>query len=142
MGTTEITVTPGTQQVVITRELTAPRELVFRAYTEPELFVQWMGPRVLITTVELFDVRDGGRWQYVAVAPDGSQHRFHGVFHGDPSPERIVQTFEYEGTPTRLDGDGRLHRIRGWHPRHRHRGLPVPAGPRRDGRIGDGGRCP
>jgi len=102
MGTTEITVTPGTQQVVITREFDAPRELVFRAYTDPELFVQWMGPRYLTTTVEQFDVRDGGRWQYVAAAPDGSEHRFHGVFHGDPSPERIVQTFEYEGAPTHV----------------------------------------
>lgn len=102
MGTTEITVTPGTQQVVMTREFDAPRELVFRAYTDPELFVRWMGPRYLTTTVEQFDVRDGGRWKYVAAAPDGSEHRFHGVFHGDPSPERIVQTFEYEGAPTHV----------------------------------------
>ncbi len=102
MGTTEITVTPGTQQVVITREFDAPRELVFRTYTEPDLFVQWMGPRNLTTTVEQFDVREGGVWRYVAMAPDGSEHRFHGVFHGDPSPERIVQTFEYEGAPTHV----------------------------------------
>ncbi len=116
--TTQITAEPGSSQVRMTREFAAPRELVFRAYTEPDLFVQWMGPRQLTTTIRRFEVRDGGVWSYVAVDPGGAEHGFHGVFHGDPTPERIVQTFEYEGAPghvsleilelTEVDGRTRL----------------------------------
>jgi len=72
---------------------------VFRAYTEPELLVQWLGPRELTTIIDHYDLRDGGRWRYVQTDPDGNEHGFHGIFHGIPSPEAIVQTFEYEGVP-------------------------------------------
>lgn len=99
MAKTEITAEPGTPQIVITREFAAPRDLVFRAYTDPELLVQWLGPYELTMTVDRFDVRDGGRWRYVHTDPQGNAYGFHGVFHGTPSPERTVQTFEFEGVP-------------------------------------------
>lgn len=96
---TQIIAEPGVQQIVITREFAAPRELLFRAYTEPELLVQWLGPRRLTMTVDHFDVRDGGTWRYTHSGADGIAHGFHGVYHGVPSPNGIVQTFEYEGAP-------------------------------------------
>jgi len=99
MSKTEITADPGIPLIVMTRDFDAPRDLVFRAYTEPQLLAQWLGPRDLITTVDRYDVRDGGRWRYVQKDPEGYEHGFHGVFHGQPSPEAIVQTFEYEGVP-------------------------------------------
>jgi uncharacterized protein YndB with AHSA1/START domain len=99
MNKTQITAEPGASQVIITREFDAPRELVFRAFTEPELLVQWLGPRDLTMTVDRYDTRDGGKWRYVHTDPDGNAYGFHGIFHGDPSPDAIVQTFEFEGAP-------------------------------------------
>ena len=99
MSKTEITADPGIPLIVMTRDFDAPRGLVFRAYTEPQLLVQWLGPRDLTTTVDRYDVRDAGRWRYVQMDPEGSEHGFRGVFHGQPSPKAIVQTFEYEGVP-------------------------------------------
>lgn len=103
MGTTtsktEITAEPGRQQIIITREFDAPRDLVFRAYTDPELLVRWWGPRELTSTVDHYEPRDGGRWRIVQADAAGNEYGFHGVFHGTPSPDGIVQTFEFEGVP-------------------------------------------
>ena len=99
MSKTEITAAPGIPTIVITREFDAPRELVFRAYTEPDLLVQWLGPRDLTTTIDRYEVRDGGSWRYLQTDADGNAYGFHGVFHGDPSPDGIVQTLEFEGAP-------------------------------------------
>jgi uncharacterized protein YndB with AHSA1/START domain len=99
MSKTQITAEPGMPQIIITCEFDAPRDLVFRAYTDPELLVQWLGPRDLALTVERYDARDGGKWRYVNTDRAGHSYGFHGVFHGDPSPDAIVQTFEFEGAP-------------------------------------------
>jgi uncharacterized protein YndB with AHSA1/START domain len=99
MAETEITAGPGMPQIVITREFDAPRDLVFRAYTEPELLAQWLGPRDLTMTIDRYDARDGGTWRYVHTDAQGNEYGFHGVFHGTPSPDGIVQTFEFEGVP-------------------------------------------
>lgn len=99
MSKTEITAEPGIPMIVITREFNAPRELVFRAHTDPDLLVRWLGPRELATAVDRYEVRDGGTWRYVQTDPEGNTYGFHGVFHGDPSPDAIVQTFEFEGAP-------------------------------------------
>jgi uncharacterized protein YndB with AHSA1/START domain len=72
---------------------------VFRAHVDPELLVQWLGPRDLTTTIDCYDARDGGTWRYVQKDADGNEYGFHGVFHGTPSPDAIVQTFEFEGVP-------------------------------------------
>jgi uncharacterized protein YndB with AHSA1/START domain len=99
MNETVITAEPGMPLITITREFDAPRDLVFRAHVDPELLVQWLGPRDLTTTIDRYDTRDGGTWRYVQKDADGNEYGFHGVFHGIPSPEAIVQTFEFEGVP-------------------------------------------
>jgi uncharacterized protein YndB with AHSA1/START domain len=96
---TEIDVPAGVPQVVVTRAFDAPVDLVVRAHLEPELLVKWLGPRELTLIVDRYEVRDGGRWRYVHRDPEGNEHGFHGVFHGQPSMAGIVQTFEYEGVP-------------------------------------------
>ena len=103
--TTTIVAPPGTHQIVIERVFDAPRELVYRAYTEPELLVRWLGPRDLTMTVDRFDLRAGGSWRYVHTAQDGTEHGFHGVFHGESSLDATVQTFEYEGAPGHVSLD-------------------------------------
>jgi len=111
MSKTEITAEPGIPMIVITREFDAPRELVFRAHTDPDLVVQWLGPRDLTTAIERYEVRNGGAWRYVQTDAEGSTYGFRGVFHGDPSPDAIVQTFEFEGAPrSRLPAERRLRR--------------------------------
>jgi uncharacterized protein YndB with AHSA1/START domain len=99
-ATTQIIAESGTPQIVITREFDAPRELLYRAYTDPALLVQWLGPRRMTMTLDRLDARDGGTWRYTHRDPEGNEAAFHGVFHGAPSPDRgIVQTFEFEGAP-------------------------------------------
>ena len=65
MGELQITAEPGIPQFVMTREFDAPREVLFRAFTEPELLAQWLGPRRLTMSVDRLDVRHGGQWRYI-----------------------------------------------------------------------------
>ncbi len=102
MGKTQIIAEPGTPFLQIIREFDAPKEFVFRAHTDPELLVQWLGPRGLEMQVERYEVRDGGTWRYIHRDSDGNEYGFHGVFHGTPSLDGIVQTFEFEGAPNHV----------------------------------------
>lgn len=95
---TTITAEPGKQELFITREFDAPCELVYRAHTDPELFVQWLGPRGYEMVLDIFEPYSGGRWRYVHKDKAGNEFGFHGVFH-EVSPERLIQTFEFEGMP-------------------------------------------
>jgi uncharacterized protein YndB with AHSA1/START domain len=72
---------------------------VFRAYTDPELYVQWLGPRRLKMTLEKFEPTNGGSWRYIHRDEDGNEYAFHGVHHEVTRPERIISTFEFEGLP-------------------------------------------
>lgn len=99
MTKTQITAEPGVPHVIITREFAAPRELVFRAHIDPKLLVQWLGPRDITLAIEQYDAHHGGTWRYVDKDAQGNEYGFHGVFHGTPSPDSIVQTFEFEGVP-------------------------------------------
>jgi uncharacterized protein YndB with AHSA1/START domain len=99
MASTHFVAEPLAPQIVITRGFDASPELLFRAHTDPDLLVQWFGPRGLTMTVDRFDLRDGGTWRYQHWLADGTDYAFHGVFHGEPSPHGIVQTFEFEGMP-------------------------------------------
>jgi uncharacterized protein YndB with AHSA1/START domain len=99
MTTTEIEAPAGLPFVDVQREFDAPRELVYRAHTEPDLLVRWLGPRNYEMVVERYEVRDGGSWRYVHRDQDGTEYGFHGVFHGPPSMDNLVQTFEFEGAP-------------------------------------------
>lgn len=105
MGTTKVSAPEGLPFVDVSREFDAPRALIYRAFTEPELLAQWLGPRRLTTFIDHYDVRDGGSWRYVQRDTDGSEYGFHGVFHGEPTPERMVQTFEFEGAPGHVSLD-------------------------------------
>jgi uncharacterized protein YndB with AHSA1/START domain len=90
---------PARHDIVLTREFDAPRELVFRTYTDPEAIPRWWGPRRLTTTVDRMDVRPGGGWRFVQHDADGNEFAFHGFYHEVVPPERIVGTFEFEGMP-------------------------------------------
>ena len=94
-----VTAEPGKLDLWITREFDAPRELVFKAYTDPDLYVNWFGPRDLTTTLDVFEPRSGGRWRAVQKDKDGNVFGFHGVNHEVLAPERIIGTFEFEGLP-------------------------------------------
>lgn len=124
MGMTRVTASPGLPFIEMEREFDAPRELLFRAHTDPELLVQWLGPRRLEMRIDRYDVRDGGIWRYVHRDADGSEYGFHGVFHGTPSLDGITQTFEFEGAPGHVSLDsvvfeerdgGTLVRVRSVH---------------------------
>jgi len=99
MSKTHLVAEPGVPQILITREFNAPPEIVYRAFTEPDLLVQWLGPRRLKMAIDHFDPRDGGSWRYTHRDEDGTEYGFRGLFHGTPSLDGIVQTFEFEGTP-------------------------------------------
>jgi len=97
---TTVTAEPGKQEVFITREFDAPRELVFKAHTDPDLYAQWLGPRGYEMVLETFEPHSGGRYRYIHKDPQGNQYGFHGVFH-EISEELMIQTFEFEGLPER-----------------------------------------
>ena len=80
------------------RVFNAPRERVFAAFTDPELIPRWWGRREDTTVVDKMDVRNGGDWRFVTSGPDG-EHAFRGTFREVSPPERVVQTFEWEGMP-------------------------------------------
>ncbi len=94
-----LTIEPGRQEVVMTRVFEAPRDLVFKTYTDPNLVPRWWGPASLTTTVEVMEVKWGGRWRILQRDRKGKLHAFRGVYHEVTPPQRIVETFEYEGTP-------------------------------------------
>jgi uncharacterized protein YndB with AHSA1/START domain len=96
---TTLTAEPGKQDFVITREFEAPRELVFKAFTDSKLLVRWLGPRNLSLTLERFEPKNGGSYRYINADKDGNKFAFHGVFHEIMPPERTIQTFEFEGLP-------------------------------------------
>ncbi|MFT3704284.1 MAG: SRPBCC family protein [Agriterribacter sp.] len=96
---TTITAEKGKQEIIITREFDAPRELVFQAYTDPEILVQWLGPREMTLRFETFASKAGDSYRYINSLPNGMEFAFHGVCHDLTAPERIIQTFEFEGLP-------------------------------------------
>jgi uncharacterized protein YndB with AHSA1/START domain len=90
---------PSATQILITREFNAPRHLVFRAYTTPELISRWWaGERGEVTSVEV-DLRPGGSWRYVMIANGGFEVAFHGEYQEIVPDERIVTTEVFEGMP-------------------------------------------
>ncbi len=90
---------PGKQEIRVTRVFDAPRDLMFKAYTDPGHISQWWGPRNLTTVIDKMEVKAGGQWRFINRDQQGNEFGFHGVYHAIVSPERIVSTFEFEGTP-------------------------------------------
>jgi uncharacterized protein YndB with AHSA1/START domain len=101
---TIVTAQPGVPFVDMVREFDAPVASLIRAYTDPALLVQWMGPYGLEMDIKEYDVRPGGRWHYVHTDQEGNSYEFHGVFHS-VSDDSIVQTFEFAGTPGQVSLD-------------------------------------
>ncbi|MFI7703572.1 SRPBCC family protein [Nonomuraea sp. NPDC049480] len=99
MSDTEFVIEPGRQDIVMTRVFDAPRDVVFRVVTDPELIPRWWGPRFLTTRVDLMEVRPGGRWRYVNSDARGREFFFRGVYHDVVAPERFVRTWAFEGLP-------------------------------------------
>lgn len=81
----------------ISRDFAATPAQLVAAHTNPELFAQWIGPSSTETRIDYWDARTGGSWRWVAVRGD-EEHGFHGCFH-EVSPDRLVQTFTWEGMP-------------------------------------------
>lgn len=90
---------PSDTQILITREFDAPKHLVYRAWTTPELVRRWWSARRGAVTVAEIDLRVGGRWRYVMVAEGGFEVGFHGEYREIVTDERIVSTEVYEGMP-------------------------------------------
>ena len=98
MKEAEVIVDEKLPVVRIVREFDAPPEKVFRAHTDPDLLVQWLGPRRHEMRIDHYDCRTGGSYRYVHIS-DGNEFGFHGCFHEVRPSELIVQTFTYEGEP-------------------------------------------
>ena len=97
-GTAVVTL-PSDTQVLITREFNAPRHLVFKAWTTPELIRRWWaGDRGEVTFAEV-DLRVGGKWRYAMIANGGFEVAFHGEYREIVPNERIVSTEIFEGMP-------------------------------------------
>ena len=95
---------PGKQELFITREFDAPRELVYKAHIDPQLYVQWLGPHGYEMVLEEFEPVNGGRYRYIHKDKDGNEYGFHGTFH-EMSIDNMVQTFEFEGYPGHVSLD-------------------------------------
>lgn len=95
---TTIKAEPGKQEIFITREFDAPREMVFKALTDPKLVVQWLGPRDVTMSIDRYNIKTNGDYRYIH-SRGAHSYGFHGVVHEVTAPERIIQTFEFEGLP-------------------------------------------
>jgi uncharacterized protein YndB with AHSA1/START domain len=95
-GKAEIT-KPSDNQILITREFAAPKHLVFRAWTTPELVKRWWSGNQGTTTEVVLDLRPGGSWRYVMKTPEGFEVAFHGEYREVVPEEKIVYTQVYEG---------------------------------------------
>ncbi|HKQ48233.1 MAG TPA: SRPBCC family protein [Phycisphaerae bacterium] len=88
--------TPNDLEIEMTRDFSAPRHLLFRAYTDPTLIPKWWGLRNHTTTVDKMDVRPGGGWRYVCRDQDGNVFAFRGEYREVVPPSKLVYTFEFE----------------------------------------------
>jgi uncharacterized protein YndB with AHSA1/START domain len=95
----EIVADPNIPVVTITRDFDAPKERVFRAWQDPELVRQWMGPRSVDMDIQLWDCRTGGSYRYAAWREGEELATFYGSFHESRPGERLVQTWTWEGLP-------------------------------------------
>jgi uncharacterized protein YndB with AHSA1/START domain len=98
-GPTATLTTPTDREIHVERVFDAPRDRVFAVYTDPKLIPEWWGPRDTTTAVDQMDVRTGGDWRFLVRTSDGNETSFRGTYREVTPPERIVQTFEWEGMP-------------------------------------------
>ena len=98
---TKLVAEPGKQDFFVEREFDAPRDLVFRAFNEPDLLIQWVGPDGMKMEIDKFDNRTGGSYRFLHLDQQGNKYGFNGVIHEVAPPERVIRTFEFEGLPER-----------------------------------------
>ena len=103
-GTAKVTL-PTDEEILITREFDAPRHLVYKAWTTPELVTRWWSGRRGAMKLAEIDLRVGGRWRYVMEADGGFEVAFHGEYREIVPNERIVTTEVFEGMPPSGEGD-------------------------------------
>jgi uncharacterized protein YndB with AHSA1/START domain len=101
MNKTMVKVEPGKQELFIYREFEAPRDLVFKTFTDPQLLSQWMTPCNMTLHIDQLDSVDGGAYRFTQTDPMGNKHSFRGVVHEVCAPERVIRTFEYLNLPER-----------------------------------------
>ncbi|MEN3313249.1 MAG: hypothetical protein V7645_2578 [Actinomycetota bacterium] len=135
---------PSDREILITREFDAPKHLVYKAWTTPELVRRWWHAKRGEVTIAEIDLRVGGRWRYVSVTPDGFEAGFHGEYREIVPNDRLVSTEVYEGIP-----DAEEHAVLAHpHPHrggraddpHGPRGAPDEGRPRRPHQLRHGGR--
>jgi uncharacterized protein YndB with AHSA1/START domain len=90
---------PGKQELFIIREFEASRDIVFRAFSDRILVEDWLGCQQMKVKYEKFEPKAGGSYRYISTMENGMSFGFHGVCHNFSPPERIIQTFEFEGLP-------------------------------------------
>lgn len=98
---TKVTAEPGKQELFITREFEAPRELVYKAFADPAIVSQFLGPRNMVMKIDHYNIISGGSYRYTHTDPAGNEYAFNGAVHEATFPERMIQTFEFEGLPER-----------------------------------------
>jgi len=98
--------------MITTRTFDAPRDLVWKCFSEPQHIARWFGPKSIspITRIDKFEFRVGGKWRYITQRPDGSQTIvFHGTYKAIVKPEKIVNTFAVEGMAAEDDALTEAH---------------------------------
>jgi uncharacterized protein YndB with AHSA1/START domain len=117
---TQIEADPNVPTIRITRDFDAPPDRVFRAWVDPELLVQWLGPKSSDIRIDTWDPRTGGNYRYASVQDGEEVAAFYGSFHEVRPSERLVQTFTWEGMPDGVSletmtfedlGDGRTRTV-------------------------------
>jgi uncharacterized protein YndB with AHSA1/START domain len=117
---TTIEADPNVPTIRIIRDFDAPPDRVFSAWVDPELVVQWLGPKSSEIRIDQWDARTGGNYRYASVQDGAEVAAFYGSFHEVRPSERLVQTFTWEGMPDGVSletmtfedlGDGRTRTI-------------------------------
>jgi uncharacterized protein YndB with AHSA1/START domain len=102
---------PTETQILIAREFDAPKHLLYKAWTTPELIKRWWHAKRGEVTVADVDLRVGGRWRWVMVTPDGFEVAFHGTYREIVPNERLAYTEIYEGAPGGEGDEGALNTV-------------------------------
>ena len=96
MSKNNLVVDRAAHAYTMSRVFDAPRELVWKVCTDPELLPKWWGPRYLTTAVDKMDLKVGGVWRYIQKDAEGNEYAFNGVYKEVEAPERLTYTFEFE----------------------------------------------